>query len=102
MNKLFIWGTLTTQVNGSGRMHFNKKKNEDIPIGTATIQGIEGEIYEISDKTLKTLDKFERYWGYVRVKIDHPMGELLMYVLSPIHDRYYWKKVLEQAGGGNK
>lgn len=96
MNKIFIWGTLTTQVNGTGRAIFNKELNEDIPLGTIEIQGIKGEVYAISDETLAQFDLFEKRWGYIKTKIDYRLGELILYVKSPICDENYWENYLKR------
>jgi gamma-glutamylcyclotransferase (GGCT)/AIG2-like uncharacterized protein YtfP len=93
-SKIFIWGTLTTKVDGGGRTLFKSKNKK--PIAERTIQGIEGEIYEVDENELKRLDKFETRWGYIRVEIE---TGLFMYVESPQYDRHYWKNFLQ---GGTK
>lgn len=98
MNKIFVWGTLTTQVNGVGRTIFNKEKHEDIPLGTIEIQGIKGEVYAVSDETLAKLDDFEGYYGYIKTKISYPKGELILYVKSPTYDKHYWENYVRKMG----
>ena len=91
MTNLFIWGTLTTKVDGNGRDYFNDRHKK--PIAERTIQGIEGEIYQVDDKELERLDQFERQFSYIKVEIE---PQLFMYVLSPITDTYYWKNILRR------
>ena len=95
MHKIFFWGTLTTMANGGGRDYL--KPEERTPLNKMVYCGVEGELYEISDETLQTLHAFEERFGYIPVTI---LGDITMYVVSPVSSPHYWKRYVKVENGG--